>query len=56
MMKIYIVSDYFMYEGHFNEQYFINGILAEGELNRRIQTNELYDCEPTLREVSTEDD
>ena len=55
-MKIYIVSDYFMYEGHFNEQYFINKTLAEEELERRIQTNEFNDCEFMLTEVSTEDD
>ena len=55
-MKIYIVSDYFRYEGHYNEQYFNDRILAEGELERRIQTNELNGCEPTLRERSTEND
>ena len=55
-VKIYIVSDYFRYEGHYNEQYFNDRILAEGELERRIQTNELNGCEPTLREISTEND
>jgi hypothetical protein len=55
-MKIYIVSDYFRYEGNFGAQYFISKALAEEELERRISINEENDCEPMLTEVFTEDD